>query len=203
MKTERIVYSAYCDIIRQKIHELMVVDLTLEAKGLKMDSIMQKMRISDDFFKLIPQIQNHISLKEQKNNWPLSPLIPQTESEKHLDQISSRLQKVASFGKYTLNPLVLANLASEITANFITIFDFFTLEMKDSHLLEENFNRIQKALKEFPGMDEIYLDFKTIIRKSNKIFSSDKERDLIYHSLENLYHRFLAILKSPNNLHIK
>ncbi len=193
-------YSSYCSIVRQKINDLMVVELTFQAKGLEFSTILNDMMVSEEFFSLIPQIHEFITLTEKdQNNNSENPAVL-TEQEKNLAMITGVENKTANFGRYTINPIKLANLASEITAGFITIFDFFKLEMEDPQLLQDSFQRVEKALKEFPGLEDLYLDLKSLTRKVTSEIDIHENPQEYYQSFEKLYRRFLAVLKNPSNL---
>lgn len=191
----KISYTLYCSTIRQKINDLMIVELTFQAKGLEMEKILEYMMISEEFFRLIPQIHDFISLQEQSNSLISSDPLDLTEFEKNLRDVTTARNQIASIGNVLINPIMLANLASEITANFITIFDFFKLEMEDPNLLTDSFQRLQHALQNFPGLDELFLDVKTVIREVQSGIKNSERRTELFHSFEQLYHRYLAILK--------
>ena len=190
-------YSSYCNIVRQKINDLMIVELTFQSKGIEFGTILNDMMVSEEFFSLIPQIQEFISLTEKKQNQNTEKLL--TDSEKNLAEITGTKNKIANFGQYTINPIKLANLASDIAVSFITIFDFFKMELNDPHLLHDSFQRLENALKEFPGLDELYLDVKNETRKMNSEFTEEKQQTF-FKSFEKLYRRYLAVLKNPNHL---
>ncbi len=193
----KISYSSYCNLVRQKINDLMIVELTFQSKGLEFSTILNDMKVSEEFFSLIPQINDFISLSEKKHNQSSEKSL--TNSEKNLAEITGTENKIAIFGQYTINPIKLANLASDIAVSFITIFDFFKMELNDPNLLHDSFQRLENALKKFPGLDELYLDAKSEIRKMILEFTEDNAQSF-YSSFEKLYHRYLAVLKNPNHL---
>jgi hypothetical protein len=195
----KIPYSAYCNIVRQKINDLMLVELTFQSKGIDFGTILDEMKVSTEFFSLIPQIQEFITLTEKKQSDTLDKSNLLNDSEKNLAEVTGTKNKIANFGQYTINPIRLANLASTITGSFITIFDFFKMELKDPKLLHDSFQRLIFALKEFPGLEELYLDVKSEIRKMNSQFSEENQEEF-YTSFEKLHRRYLAVLKNPNQL---
>ncbi len=192
----KIHYSSYCNLIRQKIKELMIVEMTFQSKDLEMDSVLKDMMVSEEFFALIPQIHEYITLIEQTSDQTIDDIDLHTESER----ILNAEKKSVVIGKYTIHPIRLAELGSEITGNFITIFDFFKLGLTDAQMLQKNFTKLEKALREFPGLEQLYLDFKATVREitSRNYIIENQER--IYDSFEKLYKRYLAMLKNPNNL---
>lgn len=195
----KIPYSSYCNIVRQKINDLMLVELTFQSKGIEFSTILDDMKVSAEFFSLIPQIQEFITLTEKKQSDTLINSKLLTDSEKNLAEVTGTENKIANFGQHTINPIKLANLASTITGSFITIFDFFKMELKDPKLLHDSFQRLNSALKEFPGLDELYLDVKSETRKMNSQFSVENQQEF-FTTFETLYRRYLAVLKNPNHL---
>ena len=145
---------------------------------------------------VIPQIQSRVCFIEQDQIDTYDSSNSLTDSEQILVDIVTKSHKMAVYGNHTMHPLQLANLASEITAGFITIFYFFKLYLKDFSLLTETFQRLQDALKIFPGMEELYLDLVSLIRT----IKPETNRDQTYQLIEKKYHQFLAILKHPINL---
>jgi hypothetical protein len=195
IQSKKISYPLYCSTIRQKIKDLMIVELTFQAKGLELEKILEKMMISEEFFDLIPQIHDYISLQEQSTSLDKTSPSDLSEYEKNLRDVTTARNKTAIIGNILINPLLLANLASEITANFITIFDFFKLEIDDSLLLQDNFQRLLDALEKFPGMDELFLDVKNTIRSIQSNGEISPKRKEIYRSFEQFYQRYLVFLK--------
>jgi len=191
----RLSYSSYCNIVRQKINELMIVELSFQSKGLYLDAILNEMMVSEEFFTLIPKIHDYVALTAQKKPEMSKSFAKIPTSGTHPIE-----QKIVYLGNHAINPIRLANLASEITANFITIFDFFKLELGDPNLLQDNINRLEGALKEFPGLEELYLDFKSFLRENKPKFSEMNNTLPILESFVKLYQRFLAFLKQPSNL---
>ncbi len=198
LKSGNISYTAYTNTIREKLKQLMVLELTLQAKELIMDEVLEKMNLSDDFFQLIPQIHKHVELIEQEIVQTYKSPTKLTDSEQILDNIAKKSHKMAVYGNHKIHPLQLANLSSEITAGFITIFDFLKMDIEDTHLLQETFQRLMGALKTFPGMDELFLDLSSFIRKIDSKMSTNKKET--FESFEKYYRRFLTILKQPSNL---
>ena len=196
----KISYPLYCSTIRQKIKDLMIVELTFQAKGLELKKILEDMMISEEFFQLIPQIHDFISLQERSSSLITSDNTELTEYETNLRDVTTAQNQTAMIGNVPINPILLASLASEITANFITIFDFFKLEMDDSHMLQDNFQRLLDALEKFPGMDELFLDVKKTIRDVQSGIEISEKKMELFHTFEQLYRRYLAILKNPGNL---
>jgi len=196
IKNGKLSYSSYCSIVRKKIKDLMLIELTFQAKGLKMDTILDDMMLSEEYFQLIPQIQEFITLSERKEK--IDNSIPAMENEGELEELTKN--KTTMIGNVQIHPIKLANLASTITGNFITIFDFFKLELTDPQLLHDSFHQLENALKEFPGLENLYLDFMSLTRKVTGDKSTHDDNDELYHSFEKLYRRYLAFLKNPSNM---
>jgi hypothetical protein len=196
----KISYSSYCTIVHRKIKELMLVELIFQAKGFDLDSILKEMDLSEEFFSLIPHLQN--SLIAADSSPPLSQTYQSSlsEVEKNLADLAEKEKITAQFGDYAIHPLILAQLSSDITYGFITIFDFFKLKLQDYQLLEDSFERVEKALKKFPGLDNLYLDYKDIVRKVKS--DPDKENSQNHmESFEKIFQRYLAALKNPKNMY--
>ena len=50
MKKGKITYPSYCAHVQQKIKALMVLELTFQAKGFELDTILKEMDLSEESF---------------------------------------------------------------------------------------------------------------------------------------------------------
>jgi len=81
--------------------------------------------------------------------------------------------------KITVNPIFPAKLASEITADFITILDFFQLGLPKMELLRDQFFGLYEHLSLFPGMQEIAVDLSLVLKA---LFNNESKKLNIHNS---------------------
>ena len=177
----------------------MVVELIFQGKGFDLDSILKEMDLSEDFMKLLPLLHHSLMAKQLIHTGSIEKPSSLSEIEKTLNDMSKTEKITAQLGQYAMHPLFLADISSMITSGFITIFDFFKLGLSDIQILYDSFQKVENGLKDFPGLENLYLDFKAAVRKTkSEIKSSDHEK--LIESFENLYRRYLAVLKNPDNV---
>ncbi|MHA1728770.1 MAG: hypothetical protein ACTSWY_08570 [Promethearchaeota archaeon] len=200
----------YHDTITVKINELLLIELIFKKKGMELESIINEMEISDEFFHIVPQIKDYILFKDikfeerTKNQNAVdiidlegrssfqqdSPLLQNTRDV--LKNRNLQTQNYVLLNKTPVNPIGLAKISAAITSDFITILDFFRMELKDFAVMFELGNNLCENLKSFPGMEELSIDVSLFLKEisGNEELTGDLKFAEMYKKFESFYIQF-------------
>ncbi|MFX1389234.1 MAG: hypothetical protein ACFE9Z_04120 [Promethearchaeota archaeon] len=150
--------------LKNSMNNLMELNLKLKEKNLILTNLLKKMRISEEYHSVI-DIVNRVSSLNLSNN--------------------TYFHKNHTF-------LELPGITSEITSSFITLMDALTLEgLTKYDFILNLFDELVYNLSNFPGMEHILVEVKTIQKKAkNNLVESVSQPKLKEDLIEYLYELF-------------
>lgn len=207
MKSGDISLPFYRSALENKFNEIHLIELILKKKGLNLDKILKDMHIDDisgEILRLNELVLfgnvkvEHRSKKANEiklNDFDLKNIQPQDSKSKiikdtinSLEDKQSRLECYALVGGTLANPIALAKLSSEITSDFITILDFFQLNLKDLNVFYDIGEHLEHNLKLFPKMETLAIDLGSFLK--NKTAINKMKYEELLKKFENYFYVF-------------
>ncbi len=160
--------------LKNTMNNLVKLHMILKEKNIQMTGLLQKMNLSQEYNSII-EIINHMSSLSVTDN---------------TDEIKNR-----TF-------LELPGITSEITSSFITLMDALTLDgLRKKDLILRLFEELNQSLNNFPGLDDILSESRSIQKKIQSHFDEfGVDTTLKKEVIDNLY---LLFKEFQNRLNLK
>lgn len=202
----------YRTSIEKKFNEFHLIELILKKKGMNLEKVLRDMHIeeiSNEVLRLkdLVLFENvkveHRSKKSQESkieDFEFKNIEPPESNSKtmrdtitSLDDKQSRLECYALVGDVMTNPIALAKLSSEITSDFITILDFFQLNLKEMNVFYDIGDHLEHNLKLFPKMETLAIDLSSFLKNKTTI------NKMKYEELSKKFENYFYIFKKNIN----
>lgn len=204
-KSGSITPEKYNSYVLQSISQIQELSEIISAKGLSFNDMLNEMNLSESLYGIISWIKGAIlsgrsnsvqSISGSPNPSDLSDYSGAFGSfdssnysgtpDRNRNQQPPRPSNQTEYTLNTPNPIIPAKLSAQITADFITILDYFRLGLNDLSILQTQFIHLYENLGKFPNMEEIAVELSMMIKQ---IYSNDTP----HHSNQNIQMKNIPI----------